>query len=577
MVLSIFALLFGHLSRGRRPERRFRPALEALEERWVLSTITVLNANDSGSGSLRDALQIAANGDTIAFSQTLVGQTITLTSGQLNVFRSVRIEGLGANFLTVSGNDSSRVLEVFSPSTVSIFGLTITHGKDTAFGGAGLYNFGNLTLTDCAIVNNSFEPTGFGTIGGGGIGNGGPLTLVGCTVAHNNVTRGFGGGIYNGFGTVTLTDSTVADNTVLLGDGGGILNNRSLTVDRCTIADNSAAADLGGGGIFNNGFDLSITASTISGNSGPTGGGIYSQGPLTVTASTLSGNAATAGFGGGLFNQADLTLTDSTVSGNTATGGNGGGIYESFGSTSLITSCTITLNTATGAFFSGRGGGLSVLSGPGVLVEVQSTIIAGNSASTAAPDVDGRVTSQGFNLVGERDGSSGWAPSDILGTTADPVDPLLGPLQDNGGPTLTHALLAGSPALAAGDPALLGTADQRGTLRLGHVDIGAFQAGTAVAFRVTAPGVVQPGEAFDLTVVAVDAWGNTASTYIGTVSFASTDPEAGLPDAYPFAAAEGGAHSFTVTLETPGVQQVTVTDVDNSSLAGEGQVLVLDS
>jgi hypothetical protein len=485
--------------------------------------------------------------------------------------------GLGADQLTISGNDSSRAFDITSQGTVAISGMTIAHGRDTGFGGAGIYNFGDLQLTNCDIVNNSFEPTGFGTIGGGGIANADSLTLAGCTVAHNSVSLGFGGGIYNGFGTVTLLDSTVADNTVLSGDGGGILNNRYLTVDHCTIADNSATGDLGGGAIFNNGFALTITASTISGNTSPEGGGIYNQGPLTVDSSTFSGNVATNGFGGGLLNLGDLTLTNSTVSGNTAINGNGGGLYQFYTGSTLITSSTITLNAVTGSFFSGKGGGLAVIAYPGVSVALHNSIIAGNSATTSGPDVDGGVTSQGFNLIGQTDGSSGWIGSDLTGTTADPLDPRLGPLANNGGPTLTHALLAGSPALAAGNPALLGTADQRGTLRLDHVDIGAFQAAPAVAFRVTAPSVVQPGEPFCLTVVAVDAWGNTASTYTGTVSFTSSDPAATLPDDYAFAAADGGAHIFSTTLQTPGCQQVTVTDVNDNSIVGEVTILVNDA
>jgi hypothetical protein len=95
---------------------------------------------------------------------------------------------------------------------------------------------------------------------------------------------------------------------------------------------------------------------------------------------------------------------------------------------------------------------------------------------TFGPDLDGTFASQGYNLIGNTQGASGYAPSDLVGTAFNPIDPLLGPLQDNGGPTQTMALLAGSPALNAGDPSQLGTTDQRGVVRSGGVNIGAYQA-----------------------------------------------------------------------------------------------------
>jgi hypothetical protein len=138
------------------------------------------------------------------------------------------------------------------------------------------------------------------------------------------------------------------------------------------------------------------------------------------------------------------------------------------------------------------------------------------------------------------------------------------------------ALLAGSPALNAGDPAQLGVADQRGVVRSGSVNIGAYQA-SATAFLLTVPDSATAGVAFDLTVTAVDPFGQTAVGYTGTVTFSSADPYgATLPADYPFLAADHGVHTFQdgATLYTAGTWDVTATDLANSSLTGSGAVTV---
>ena len=124
-----------------RRRRRFRPRLEGLEDRTVLSTLTVTNALDSGAGSLRAAIKAAGSGDTIVFAPSLNGQTITLTSGELAISKSLDIEGPGAGLLAISGNDASRVFDVSQnqkPVTVTIAGLTIENGlaRPTAMGAA---------------------------------------------------------------------------------------------------------------------------------------------------------------------------------------------------------------------------------------------------------------------------------------------------------------------------------------------------------------------------------------------------------------------------------------------------------
>src|SRR6202011_4473543 len=128
------------------------------------------------------------------------------------------------------------------------------------------------------------------------------------------------------------------------------------------------------------------------------------------------------------------------------------------------------------------------------------------------------------NLIGIYGPDSGLVASDLVGTTANPIDPQFGPLQDNGGPTKTMALLPGSPALNAGDPAQLGVADQRGVVRAGGVNIGAYQA-SASAFVISAPDTVQSGVPFDVTVTAVDPFNQVAVGYTGPVTFSTTDSD----------------------------------------------------
>jgi hypothetical protein len=209
-------------------------------------------------------------------------------------------------------------------------------------------------------------------------------------------------------------------------------------------------------------------------------------------------------------------------------------------------------------------------------VATRNTIIAGNSAPTS-PDVSGALNSQGYNLIGDGTGGSGFDPTDQVGTSANPIDPMLGPLQGNGGPTQTRALLPGSPALDVGDPALSGTADQRGVVRSGGVNIGAYQA-SATAFVVVAPNMVTAGVPFDLTVTAVDPFGQVAVGYSGTITFSTSDPDPGvvLPADYTFQPGDAGQVTFPggVVLMTPATQTVTATDTVDNTIAGTVAVTV---
>jgi hypothetical protein len=202
-------------------------------------------------------------------------------------------------------------------------------------------------------------------------------------------------------------------------------------------------------------------------------------------------------------------------------------------------------------------------------VLLRNTIVAGNTSVSVGPDVKGTVFSFGYNLIGVRDGSSGWASTDRTGTAANPIDPRLGPLQDNGGPTPTHAVLAGSPAVGAGDGDLAYSLDQRGTHRsAGPPTVGAVAATRATHFLVVGPEQVTAGEPFTFTVVAVDFANFVATTYAGPVHFSSTDFDAQLPDDTSFSADDGGMHAFTATLFALGQQSILVNDVAHPNITG---------
>ncbi len=257
--------------------------------------IVVTNTNDSGPGSLRQALVDANDGDTINFDSSLNGQKITLTSGQLNVDKDVTISGLGANNLAVDGSAQSRVFYVNPGKTVTIEGLTVGNGHSD-FGG-GIYNGdATLTVSNCTVIGNSATATGGGISNGGFTFGSATLTVTNCTLIGNSAYGG--GGISNegdvGSATLTVTNCTLIGNSAY--GGGGILNaagfegSSMATISNSTISGNSA--DYGGGGIDNGGGGnafaaLTITNSTLSGNSADSGGGIYNSEAGLGTGNTI--------------------------------------------------------------------------------------------------------------------------------------------------------------------------------------------------------------------------------------------------------------------------------------------------
>jgi hypothetical protein len=356
--------------------------------------------------------------------------------------------------------------------------------------GAGLYvNGSSLTVASSSIASNQATGGSSGPYGSAGVGDGGGLytssnagtpTVTGTTLSDNSASGpsgfsrfGFGGGIYNDqVGTLTVSSCTLSGNSA--GSGGGIYNQGMATVNNSTLSGNSADS---GGGMYNQGT-ATVTYSTLSGNSvlGPNsyGGGIVNQGTLTVSNSNLSGNSA--GFAaGGISNGGALTVINSTLSGNSADYF-GGGIIT--GGTLTVVNSTLSGNRAV----SGFGGGLMIDFGSPLL---HDTLIAGNfwGTGTNRSDVVGALYPGGdYNLIGDGSGMTGLqngVNGNQVGSANAPIDPLLGPLQDNGGPTQTMALLPGSPAIDAGNNDYANDWDQRGPgyprIVNGIIDIGAFE------------------------------------------------------------------------------------------------------
>jgi hypothetical protein len=286
--------------------------------------------------------------------------------------------------------------------------------------------------TSGVTISNLTIRNGRDDVRGGGIlaGEGATSTITNCAISGNLAggIQGQGGGIFNG-GTLTIVNSTVSGNTAgaaggVSADGGGIFNGGTLTIVNNTISGNMAISKAGAGaGIFNNGT-ATIVNSTVSDNTAITGAGIHNAGALTtvtITNSTLSGNAAVA-YGGACFNQGTLQIANSTLSDNSAN--IGGGVLT-------------------------QG-----------MLQIGNTILKrGDSGENIHSFGELIVTSLGYNLSSDDAAGALTGPGDQINT-----DPVLGPLQDNGGPTFTHALLPGSPAINAGDPSFTPPPffDQRG-------------------------------------------------------------------------------------------------------------------
>jgi hypothetical protein len=471
--------------------------------------------------------------------------TIGLTSGELLVDKAITISGPGVGNLAVNGNAKNRVFHVTGGNvtisgltiqngsgsggggvlndhaTLTIDSCIVSGNFAPDSQGAGLYNDGSgstahltilnttisgnqalstLTLTagggvandgsnggspTLTIVNSlvndnlaMFDQGGFpySTGNGGGIYNNGAsatVEITNSTVNNNGVghlpggsgqTFGYGGGIWNS-GVATIAGSTVNGNVA--GHGGGSENSGTLAITGSAVNNNTVGGQVGhsqwgeGGAIDSSGSgSLTITNTTLNGNFAfIEGGGLHAANGM-VTNSTISGNQSH--FGGGISGYP--YVTNSTISTNSAVfGGVGGGIYGG----GTIQHCTIAGNTA-----DNFGGGIVVYGSIGIGNTILKT---GTSGANIAIE-NGTVTSNGYNISNDNGGGFLTGPGDQINT-----EPILGPLQDNGGPTFTHALLPGSPAIDAGDPNFTPPpfSDQRGPgfdrVVNGRIDVGSFE------------------------------------------------------------------------------------------------------
>jgi CSLREA domain-containing protein len=423
-------------------------------------------------------------------------------SGDLEIFNSLTIIGGSPAFGNLGwvkavldpGPNAISMLDI-DGGIVNISGVVFQNGVNQSFGGA-IYNAGTLNLTNSALLNN-YAPSG----NGGGLYNVGTavlnqVDLTGNTASATSNLGGRGGAIYNE-GDLTLVNVTLSDNQsdavgATGGLGGGLYNAGTLTATNLVLSDNQAGHE-------------------YLGDPAGTGGGLYNAGTANLTNSTISDNHAWHGAGGGILNYGSLTLTNVTLSGNTAADSGGG--LANLGTAGLY-SATAVLNMAdSDNDANGKGGGL--YNGPGDSLSLQDSLIAYNilnRGSSGAFDSDcyGTVTFGGYNLLRIDHQCTFFSPGgDLWGTFNNPIDVKLGNLQDNGGPTGTHALLPGSPAIDAGNPAgcagpqgaTLAT-DQRGYSRKAGIligpgsprcDIGAYEflAGPPATYKVFVPIVTR--------------------------------------------------------------------------------------
>jgi hypothetical protein len=623
------------------------PRLDVLEDRTLPSTFTVTNLSDSGTGSLRSQLAAAAPGDIIDFAPQLqgaitLGSTLTLDRG-VTVVGNLDPAGNPLVTLSCGGADGSTDLLVAAGVTASVEGLSFTgatlhalvnqgsltldhvtiSGNHIGYYASGaygqsffgtVYNTGALTVEDSTISDNRVNGLAgwTGPNGGAGIWSTGTLTVL-HTQLVNDVAEGgntnlgytYGGAICNYYGgTATVIACTLTGNQASEGGGLCSVNSGTLTVSGCAVSGNSAAS--GGGGLSVLSGTAQVTGCTITNNTAiTTGGGMdCSRSTLTLSGSTLAGNrvggSGNTGEGGGLWvrfvTATTVTIANCTIANNSAVGyvyqgqphpGAGGGLYV-FPLPGLGGVLTVVGSTVAGNGTDGSGGGLWV--GARTPMTLTNTLVAGNTAVTGGADVFGPLLpTSAFNLIGNGDGSTGLvngALGNQVGTTAAPIDPRLGPLEDNGGPTPTMALLSGSPAIDAGSNTNPSAFDQRGTgsARVvgAGIDVGAFEApaatlqpGVMTHFGLTTVASPVAGTPFVVTVQALDDSDNAVPGYVGPIHFTITDGSAVLSQDYTLTAADAGAHAFGVTLTTAGTQVLTVTaDAPAGPLTERGAVTV---
>jgi uncharacterized repeat protein (TIGR01451 family) len=540
------------------------------------ATIAVTDGGNTGPNTLRAAIETAeANGepDTIEIQV----ETVQLLTVLPDLTTEIEIEGKvpGATVRGLGTGSGFRIFNVTGAADVEMRDITIENGATTS--GAGIENAGQLSLDHVVVTGNRGE---------------GPFVV--------------GGAVYNTTGTLTMTDSAIENNqnvAEIFALGGGLTNNATATLVRTNVSVNflvvpaiGAPGSAYGAGIYNGASGtMTIKESTIatntaaignqSGSADVLGGGIASQGDLTIERSTINNNAAVAntsngpsseakvaGGGIGLFSGAELTIKASTITGNKAEAGaaattsaTGGGIAAYSSPTVPITvlGSTVSSNTV-GAATINVGANVG---GP-IGLTARSTILADPSGDSSC-DAVVPVTSEGFNLDEDSSCLPSPAATDIQG-----IDPQLGELQDNGGPTKTRAIPPTSPALDKGIATDASGDDQRGEPRTvdfpgvtnasggDGADIGAYEHQLSADLAVSQEDTPDP------------ATNNGEVTYRTTIENAGPDAaeDIVLKDHYPEGSSLVSA-STDCEQVTPGLVQCELDELPKDE-AGEFEVTV---
>lgn len=423
------------------------------------STLTSNVATEDGGAILSElAATVTVTNSTLASNKANRGGAIFDQDGRVTIDDSA----LTANATTDAGG------AIFASSAANVVIDNTTFSGNTAgSNGGAIQSDGTLDITNSIILDSRAGGSG------GAIRNTRTLTVVDTRFTNNKADL-HGGAISNGGnGSATLTRLEMTANASdadddKVGDGGAISNRDAGTVllTSVSIIDNRAgAADTNGRGTAGGGIHqvstgaITIVSSTIAGNRAEIGGGIAGSKAISIQNSTVSSNRARLSGGGFHNNGGAVTVVNTTIFGNSVVAsGAGGGIFNAL---------------VTGAF------------------SLKNTIVAGNTA-TSNRDISGSgFSNQGNNLIGTAGTVTAFTNGvngNIVGTNLAPIDPLLGPLQANGGQTLTHALLFGSPARDRGSNVGVAGTDQRGFARifdgdgngLATVDIGSFESGFVV-------------------------------------------------------------------------------------------------
>ena len=464
----------------------------------MATTFTVTNTDDSGAGSLRQAVNDAntAGGDnTIVFD--LPGMTqpvIDLTTEGLFLTSNITILNDRPGDVPVAvraGTPSPLLIACFYTGDgrhVLLAGLTISgppgglNNQDRGINNGSGY----LTLRNCTLTDNN------GSLGGALFNDGGEVTLIDCLVTGNRASEG--AGLYNqGEGKVILQHCTISDNSAQ--EGGGIVNSYGeVTLIDCTVSGNLATSTFsnseGGAGISNGGR-LAMTNCTLSGNVTHFGAGaVLTLGGMTANNCTFVNNKGE--IAGAIWDEGSSSegsaLSNCTFSGNFIVDPDGIAYssailadyqYVQGGIPSLtVNNCTFIGISGEPALFDGAA---LAAAGHNTKVEVANSIFRCGSGRRNLFNGEGStLISHGHNLCNDdASGDGGTVPGGLLNGPGDirNTEPMLGPLSDNGGPTQTLALLPGSPAINAGDDATARARDQRGYARNGTSDIGAYEVG----------------------------------------------------------------------------------------------------